>query len=120
MGKAKEGGPPPTSWPAWVVCSNTYEFWQAGCELPGNLQLSAEAAAQVMRIKFYAAEQMQQLEQLREKEEEEDEEEDECVAQLLEQPAAGPMAMWASPAVLAQKAAIMAAAPPSRVSPDVV
>ena len=54
---------PPTSQPAWVVCTNTYDFWQHGITLPTELQLTPEAAAQIMRIKYWAAEQAALLEQ---------------------------------------------------------
>jgi len=43
--------------PAWVVCPYTYELWKAGGEPPAHVQLKADAAAQVVRLKFWAAEQ---------------------------------------------------------------
>ena len=129
--KEKKAGPRPSSisWPAWVVCDNTYDIWQAGCELPHELQLSAEAAAQVMRIKYYAAEQMRLLaendEDVDHEEEEEGEEEEEAAVAptpLLPRPApapAGPMSAWATPALLARMEALGAGELVPRASPVV-
>ena len=110
---------PPTSWPAWVVCTNTYEIWQAGIELPTELQLSAEAAAQVMRIKFFAAEQARRLKEGPEQSEDEEE-------PLLPPshvpliPPATPIMTWEAAAehVAAIKAGESYTAP--RLSPDTV
>ena len=112
---------PPTSQPAWVVCTNTYDFWQAGCELPAEYQLSPDAAAQVMKIKFYAAEQARLLAESEGGAAEGEEEEAAPLPLMPGGPCAavaGPMAAWATPAVLAQKAAIEAAGR-SRASPVV-
>ena len=108
---------PATSWPAWVVCGRSYEMWQAGRELPAHLQLSADAAVQVMRIKYFAAEQaataaLQQAATAAAEEEEEEEEEEEPPLQL---PCRGPMAAWASPEVLARVAGLSRAVAPDSV-----
>ena len=66
---------PPTEMPSWVVCSNTLFFWKKGVELPAELQLGAVAAAQVMRIKAFAAAQMEQLQAKQQQQQEEEEEE---------------------------------------------
>ena len=114
----------PTDMPPWVVCSNTLYFWKKGVELPAELQLGAVAAAQVMRIKHFAAEQMEQLQQLQaeqqqlqqqqQEEEEEEEEEEEVAPTPL--PFEGPMASWVSPQVAALRDRLAAVPRPDSVA----
>ena len=113
---------PPTEMPSWVVCSNTLYFWKKGVELPAELQLGSVAAAQVMRIKHFAAEQMEQLQakqqqlqqQQQEEAEEEEEEEEEVAPTPL--PFEGPMASWVSPQVAALRDRLAAMPRPDSVA----
>ena len=52
--------------PAWVVCHNTYNLWQRGCNeamMPTEVKFTAETAAQVARVREWAAAMAAQVEE---------------------------------------------------------
>ena len=97
-----------TDRPVWVVCPYTFDMWKRGLELPAHMQLSPEAAAQVMRIKYFAKAQAEQPEMVgsipsvAELVAEEEEEEEHTPL-----PCAGPMSSWVTPDVEALKQSLV-------------